>query len=359
MVDHSPSHNASRAQHLSVALGIAVTFVLGICISLEPQWHSNDDVALSMVAHGYGLNAVSSPNLIFSNVVWGMLVQAIPWIGNTPGYSVATLAVLVISGAVIVMALARLGTSTAAAIGLLILVLTRPVLFPQFTINAGLLAVAAVASVLVYARHRDGFCLFVACLLAFLSFLVRSLEFMFVMLVSLPLIPWRQLARDKRTLLGTAGLALAIAGAVLADKQAFNNEHWQVFNELDPVRAQFTDFGAAVPLANSPKILERHDYSPNDINLIKTWFFADPEIVKPETLKSMLDELGPLPDPARSLRSALAGIQALLHPHLLPLTLSSLLLLLLHPCRQVVAAWLCFSHSGLPAAPALSGSTSR
>lgn len=37
---------------------------------VEPQWETNDDVAMSMVSHGYDIASEPSPNLIFSNVIW-------------------------------------------------------------------------------------------------------------------------------------------------------------------------------------------------------------------------------------------------------------------------------------------------
>jgi hypothetical protein len=340
MVEADSSLIASRSQFTLKALGTSTAFVLSICAFLEPQWQSNDDVALSMVAHGYGLNAVSSPNLIFSNVLWGMLVQAMPWVGDTPGYSIATLGVLVLIGTVILVALAHSRVGALYSAGLLILVLTRPVLFPQFTINAGLLCAAAIASVLAYAQGAGRRSLILACVLAFLSFLIRSLEFFLVILVAIPLIPWRQLADDKIARIAMMSVTLAVLGAALTDKLAFKDERWQVFNQLDPVRAQFTDFGAAGFLMSSPEIIKHHGYSWNDIYLIKHWFFADPQLVNPQKLQLMLDELGPLAYQAESLSKAMAGLRALFHPHLLPLTLVSLLILVFRPSRRVAAAWI-------------------
>ena len=58
------------------------TFVFALCLFFEPRWETNDDVAMSMVAHGYGIAAVGMPNLIFSNVVWGYLVQGADYVGD-------------------------------------------------------------------------------------------------------------------------------------------------------------------------------------------------------------------------------------------------------------------------------------
>ena len=62
------------------SLAIAAAFVFSLCLVFEARWETNDDVAMSMVAHGYGVAAFGSPNLIFSNVLWGYLVRAVPQI---------------------------------------------------------------------------------------------------------------------------------------------------------------------------------------------------------------------------------------------------------------------------------------
>lgn len=56
-----------------------------------PVWETNDDVA--MVAHGYGFADQPSPNLLFSNVIWGHLVQSLNGLFGLQGYSVGTLGV--------------------------------------------------------------------------------------------------------------------------------------------------------------------------------------------------------------------------------------------------------------------------
>ena len=101
---------------------------------MEARWETNDDVAMSMVAHGYGVAAFGSPNLIFSNVLWGYLVRAVPQINGTLGYSTVTLCVLIIVGAIVLFGLYRLGAGYIAPMSMLALLLARPVLFPQFTL---------------------------------------------------------------------------------------------------------------------------------------------------------------------------------------------------------------------------------
>lgn len=66
----SAFHNRSYVTALCafIAAGGLVGLICGL---FQPAWESNDDVAMSMVAHGCGGAAHGTPTLIFSNVVWG------------------------------------------------------------------------------------------------------------------------------------------------------------------------------------------------------------------------------------------------------------------------------------------------
>jgi hypothetical protein len=78
----------SSKAHLAVcALVLSGSLVLMLCTLLEPIWETNDDVQLSMIAHGYGVVTTGSPKLVFSNVLWGYVIRSIPEINGTLGYS--------------------------------------------------------------------------------------------------------------------------------------------------------------------------------------------------------------------------------------------------------------------------------
>ena len=317
---------------------------MAVCVALLGavfgfHWETNDDVAMSMVAHGYGIAATGLPNVVFSSVVWGQLVRLLPWIGNMPGYSVATLAILVVAGTALIHGLARSGHGNLVAASAAALLLLRPILFPQFTLNAGLLMVAAYLCWHVYARQGAGGALAAGCLLAYCSYLVRGEECLLVFLVGLPLLPVRALLRQRIGRIAALLLVAAIAGSTLIDHLAYAGEDWTAFRELNPVRALFTDFGAGERLKQHPDILQRHGYSTNDIDLVQNWFFADPAIAHPAALRDMLAEMGPLPAPDIALGNAWLGVQVLWQSSLVILVLAALLLALLRPGWRIAACW--------------------
>ena len=110
MVDSFSAKKLSfRSLYFLFFFATTAIFVLFLCLVFQPTWETNDDVAMSMVAHGYGLATIGTPHLIFSNIIWGYIVRAIPEINGVLGYSIATLGVLIIIGTVILISLNRLG----------------------------------------------------------------------------------------------------------------------------------------------------------------------------------------------------------------------------------------------------------
>lgn len=332
-------HSRAKNRLLLVAVVFAAAFVFLLCILFDPRWETNDDIAMSMVAHGYGIANVGSPNLIFSNVLWGYLVRLIPEINGLFGYSIATLGVLVLVGTAVVYGLCGLGLGHLGALSVLALILARPVLFPQFTINAGLLMVGAIVCWRLYASQDDGRALLAGFLLAFLSFLVRGHEFFLVLLVALPLLPLRTMLRQRASIIVVFALVSLIPISAFIDYQFYQDSEWKSFNELNSSRAPLTDFGADGHLKRRKDIIDRHGYSPNDIDLVAKWFFVDPNVANHKALKSMLDELGPLPTHGHGFVNALAGVSSFWHPTLLPQVLVAILLAMLRPSWKIITVW--------------------
>ena len=223
---------------------------------------------------------------------------------------------------------------------LVTLVLVRPVLFPQFTINAGLLLVAAILCWHVYDRLNDQIALLAGCILAFLSYLIRSQEFFLVFFIAIPLLPWRSLFQSKISQVACLILISAIAVSAIIDRQAYQGDEWNAFNDLNSARAPFTDFGVGEHLKNRPDILGQYGFSTNDVDLVKKWFFVDPQIANPQVLRNLLAESSLSPIHKYSPNKGWIGIQTLWHPTLLPLLVIALLsAILLRPGWRLTLSW--------------------
>ena len=298
-----------------------------------------------MIIHGYGNAVYGSPQLVFSNVLWGAFIWLMPNINGILAYSWVTLALLLLVAWAIYYFQIRLGGHYLIAVGLVILVMSRAVVFPQFTINAGLVTVAAVIGLMVYQQSSSVLILAVTSILAFIGFLIRSREFALVLLIALPILPWKFLYRDRRFLTAFGLLSIAIILSVTVDRFTYQSPEWDRFRELNSIRFYFTDYGAAYHLANHPQITSKFGYSNNDLALITRWFFADPAIANVENLKKMLAQLPVTSIFSTNLSLVSEAFQPLLSKALLPLTLTAgLLLVILVPrCYLLLLAWAIFA----------------
>src|SRR5580700_7247322 len=122
-----------RREYLAwVAWPISVGLVFLLCSISSPIFETNDDVHLSMIAHGYGIATGGSPRLVYSNVLWGYFIRLFPDIWGVPAYSLITLGIVVVVGAVVTRSVLATGIGIAGAIAILTLVVARAVLVPQY-----------------------------------------------------------------------------------------------------------------------------------------------------------------------------------------------------------------------------------
>jgi len=325
-----------------VAWPISVGLVFLLCSISSPIFETNDDVHLSMIAHGYGIAAGGSPRLVYSNVLWGYFIRLVPEIWGVPGYSLITLGIVVVVGAVVMRSVLATGIGIAGGIAVLTLVIARAVLVPQYTINAGLLMVAAVVCWHRFDKQKsDGsLALCAGCLLAYCGFLVRAHEFLLVLGVALPLIPWRSLLLRRDAKIALILLVVAIAASSILDHFAYRGAEWVEFNRFNAVRIPYNDYGAAEHLKDRPEILSRYGYTANDVDLIADWFFEDPKIADPEKLHSMLSELGSLAFQAGSLEKAWKGVSELGSSNkLLPIVFAAVFLTVMRPRWRIFGVW--------------------
>ncbi len=329
-------------RRLSVAFVAATAILVTLCLLFDPIWETNDDIHLSMMAHGYGIMAQGSPYLIYSNILWGYMVRGTPEVLGFTGYTVATLGTLIFIGTGLLYTVTRLGLGYPLGVAVTLLLAIRLTVFPQYTMNAGLLALVAILGWQAYARRNDFLALLLACGAAFLGYLLRSQEFCLVLMVALPLLPWNALRNRRPLQIDLLAIGLAIAVAAVIDYRAYQTPEWQGFREFAAVVRPFVDYGGASYISGRPDILAHYGFSTNDIRLFGDWFFVDQKITDVKALNGMLREFGPFYLQPDSLSHGWQGIAALSDRRLLIPTLTALLLAALKPSREVALTWVLF-----------------
>ena len=318
---------------------VAIGLVGLLAGTFQPRWETNDDLVMAMTAHGFGTMARGSPLLVFSNAIWGWIVRAVPTVGGVLGYAAATMAILALAAGLVTRALGRSRSGFALGSLAAAVILFRAIVFPQFTMTAGFLAVAAVAALRRAVERRERGLLLLSLLAAWLAFLVRAEECGLVLFLALPLLPWTDLRRQRWTQAALAGWVGAVLLATLADRAAYRGEAWAHFREVNAARLPIIDYGGWERLRSRPDILARHGYTANDLNLVRNWFFVDPAVADPAVLTAMQRELGPRPV-AVTLKLAGDALVAVASPRLWPLAAAGLGLALLAGTRRVGTVWL-------------------
>lgn len=270
---------------------IAATLFILLTTLFEPRFASNDDVAMSMVLHGYGIAQTAKPHIFFSNIIWGYIVQLIPTINGILGYSLATLSILFSISWAVMFILIRFGLGYVLSFGLVLLIMARPILFPQFTMNAGLLAMTSVMWIKLYEYDLNKTHLLQAFVFAYIGFLIRSHELILIFAVASPFFPWKLLRYDHYFQRFLLFFLSSIMVSLLLDYRAYQTPEWTDFNEFNHLRAAFTDFGAMKYFRIHPELITKFGYTKNDLLLISNWFFEDSSICSPDRLSSILSQI--------------------------------------------------------------------
>lgn len=326
----------SRAFSESFALVLAVSAAL-ILIG-EPFWQTNDDPAMAAALHGFGDSiAQSTPWLINSNIAWGYLLRLVPDMGGVLGYTTGNYLVILASMVAIHVSMVKQGVDPVCRVVLTCLFLSWLILFPQFTITAGLSTVAAIALLKLYWLTKRPGILIVSTAFAIVGFLIRDLQFAFVALVALPWLVNPGI-REPRVLITGAITILMLLAAWQLNHQSYQEAEWQHYLTLNEARASYTDYDGASRVLES-EAARQAGYSTNDIMLLRNWFFADQKLADP---KSMLDMLANSPERSSDWQVSDALTPFINFRHLWALLLTALLLSLLSRSGKVAIAWLIF-----------------
>ena len=247
---------------------LALFFILSLYILfITPHWMTNDDVGISMRAHGYGGFYQASNYLIFSNYIWGIFVSMAPSFKNIPGYTFSCYLVLFISAITINAYLKRKSKSNFFSIFLTMTLFAIPLSLPQFTITSGVCAIAGLISYLSYADSKKNIHLFLFFILCYISFLIRVQEFFFLTLIFFPLFLKKKIF-SKLSLIHFFIFFLLLVFSHFFNESKKNDKDWEIHNEINKTRITYMDYGykykGNLPIKN---------ITANDQKLLQKWIF--------------------------------------------------------------------------------------
>ena len=269
-----------------ITAGLIAAFAVPLALG-QPYWQENDDAFMAMVAHGYGITAAPGTELLFSSVLYGKLIQSLPAsIAGAQTYGVLSYVLLAAAATAAAYALWRAAVAGGLAAAGLVIVFAPVVLYPQFTVVAGLLVVSGALLLATDGRWRAAAA--AAVLFAFgalVRFGAAGLTFVFVLPFLVPIL------RSAPRFAAVAVLAAAAAGGIAADRLHYAAPAWEKFLAMNDARLRFTDWGLRPYFFREPLDPMRLGWVPNDLVMIEGWFFADPRVYTPARLNHLADQV--------------------------------------------------------------------
>lgn len=265
----------------------------------EKFWLTNDDIGMAMTVGGYGTAATPSPGLVIDcTVVWGWILEHVPDVAHVRGYTLATYLLLFVSGLSIFSAARRRGVAPVLIAPVLLGMYATVVLYPQYTLLSGYLAVAGFAQVLASEGRSRRRALLIAAPLLLLSGLIRPDEMALVFIVACPflLYAWRNHseARWRWQWTGLACLcAVLLAGAYLYTQHYGSTGAWTAFGDIDGPRTDFTDYDLRGYYRRHTQQLAGGPITLNDVELMASFFYVDPTVFNSGNVEPLVRSVTP------------------------------------------------------------------
>ncbi len=281
-------------------------------------WQTNDDVAMEMFASGVSLSPAPTPYLLFMNALLGQLLSSLySWWPHVAWYAWLLFSVRVVAGMAMGAAVLDRKAPPGRAVLLGIYLCTVDLvghICPQFSLVAATAAQAAILLWLSRSAERPWRPLVLAAFLGLLGVgvAVRSDHAFVIVLLAVPLLVADALAAllgcwgvgvwgcgkaiPFRSRLwawaGRTGGPFLTAGLLAVALLSYNawfyaaSPGWSEFHSYNWLRAQFTDFGRG-NVTDEPA-LARAGWSPNDLTMLKAFFFADREVYSAAKFQAFL-----------------------------------------------------------------------
>ena len=289
-----------------VWVGLLFGFVL--CL-YTPSYETNDDVLMSMIASGTGVNVSPDEHLVFTHVLIGLLLKqlytncpSIPW------YALYLLSINYLAHVAVVYALLVWHYRRVVVVSYFLLFATVGVVLItklQFTSTAvwatecGLFV--ALNGLLSKPKNYGGSQTFATGLaLMVLGSLVRFdsyLAALAISIVPLTVLVW-QLDRkvDQGSRIWKSGLALIVVSQCAAfGLHSFHhayytqNPEWREFLAFNPYRVKFNDYCWTSYTEDSQFVFQKANWTKNDHSMITSYFYDDPDVFGRDKLQTIIE----------------------------------------------------------------------
>lgn len=279
-----------RNHPIIVSTVIAGLTVVMVAQLLQPHFGSNDDTMMKLTANGY-LYGEPAPQLVYTSTAIGAvlaglyrLAPSIPWYG---GYLYSAHAAAFTALLYLIM-VRRFGWRGSVGFGGFVFAFVLPALIHlQFTSASMLLGSAAILLHLLTDHRRSVAVSIWAGVLIGVSGLIRLEGLVAIVLVALPVVMLRFMAIPLRRHAVVALSIVAVLGVgFAADAYNYRDPAWSEYLAFNSARSAIIDRPGSAGNVG-PEFLEELGMSRNDVDMLGSWFFLDPDVYSLDNVEAL------------------------------------------------------------------------
>ena len=266
-----------------------------VCGFLQPIWYRNDDLVIAFLSKGLNLSDKSVYTTYDTNILLNYFYAKFPNILNIMPYSIIQYVLMFISMNLILSVILR-NSEKKVYIFIVFTMVTIPTLLnPTFTITAGWVAIASLMFCQQAIREKNDWKLIAGTILLVISSLIRDevTLIIFAIFVISFLINKEMFKFDIVKMSIISFTLLAILATQLINRSTYKNDQFQFGQDfLKNITYPIHDYGADILLENNSQLLSKYGYTINDIKLIRNYFNVDKNLVNPQKIGQLLNEVG-------------------------------------------------------------------
>ena len=282
----------SKINNLSFRLVAYTLLLVIIWIIFPPVYFKNDDVIMSMISGGYGQMYEKSNLIMASNIILGQLSVFLPNFFGVVPYNYLNVLFLSISFIILGETINKITKKFLISVIVLLASSLFILIRPTFTTIAGFLSVTAMLNIYLYNKNSEKKHLLYGFTLLLFASLIRDEMVIFFVIFTFVIIV-QSLKNNRREVLTSASIfSILFIITQIINRIPYNSDYLKQLKEFLLVLDPIVNYNADRSILQKTELLLLNNYTINDINLIRNWYFLDLHMIDPSRLMNLLSEAG-------------------------------------------------------------------
>ena len=282
----------SEINNLSFRLVVYTLLLVIIWSNFPPIYFKNDDVIMSMLSGGYGQMYDKSNLIMNSNIILGHLSIYLPNFFGIVPYNYLNILFLSICFMFLGETINKITTKFLISLIVLLASSLFILIRPTFTTIAGYLSVAAMLNIYLYNKNSEKKHLLYGFTLLLFASLIRDEMVIFFIIFTFVII-MQSIQKDSREVITYASIfSILFVFTQIINRIPYNSDFLKQLKDFALVLDPIVNYNADRSILQKTELLLLNNYTINDINLIRNWYFLDLHMIDPSRLMNLLSEAG-------------------------------------------------------------------